>query len=155
METLKTREHITIRHAVASDEAAWRELWSQYCEFYQAEVPEEVTSTTWLRILDDSSPVNAIVAVELTGEIVGFANFVLHLHTWSPKTLCYLEDLFVSPDVRGRDIGHSLIEQLTAMGRENGWGRVYWHTNGGNLRARRLYDRFVPADDVVHYVIRL
>lgn len=150
-----TSERVMVRAATARDEAAWRALWRQYCEFYQAQVSDEVTDTTWLRILDEASPVKAIVAIEPTGEHVGFANFVLHLHTWSPKTVCYLEDLFVSPDVRGKSVGHALIERLAAIGIENGWGQVYWHTNADNLRARRLYDRFIPADDLVHYVIKL
>jgi len=41
------------------------------------------------------------------------------------------------------------------LGRENGWGRVYWHTYADNERARRLYDRFVLADTLVHYAIQL
>ena len=38
-----------IRAALPSDEAAWRRLWTGYCGFYDARIPEEVTRRTWLR----------------------------------------------------------------------------------------------------------
>jgi hypothetical protein len=52
----------TIRAALPSDEAAWRELWAGYCDFYQAGLPEETTSRTWKRILDPDAQVMCIVA---------------------------------------------------------------------------------------------
>ncbi len=146
---------VTIRAAEARDEMAWRELWSDYCAFYEVVVPEAATAETWRRILDATSPVKALVAEETDGTLLGFANYVLHPHTWTEKTLCYLEDLFVAREARGKSIGYALIERLVAMGRENNWDRVYWHTNAENATARRLYDRFTPADDTVRYVIRL
>ncbi len=148
-------EAVTIRPAEAHDEVAWRQLWSGYCAFNAVSLPEEATATTWQRILDGTSPVNALVASEATGALLGFANYVLHPHTWSARTLCYLEDLFVAPEARGKGVGHALIARLVAMGHENGWGRVYWHTHADNDRARRLYDRFTPADNLVHYVVQL
>ena len=80
---------------------------------------------------------------------------MIHPHTWSAKNLCYLEDLFVNAEARGRGAGHALIERLIAMGRERGWKRVYWHTNAENETARRLYDRFTPPDNYVRYTISL
>jgi GNAT superfamily N-acetyltransferase len=147
---------LKIRAAEDGDYPAWREMWAGYCEFYQTAVPEDVTETTWARILDPESSVHGIVAVDNeTGNVLGFANYVLHLHTWSPRTLCYLEDLYVRPEARGRDIGHSLIDYLVARGKEQDWNRVYWHTDSENHVARRLYDRFVPADPYVRYTISL
>jgi GNAT superfamily N-acetyltransferase len=87
--------------------------------------------------------------------MVAFAHVVLHPHTWSPKTLCYLEDLFVTPSYRGRDVGHSLIDFLWRLAEDEGWGRLYWHTETTNAAARRLYDRFKPADGYVRYTIKL
>ena len=146
---------ITIRAIEAADEGMWRLLWKDYCDFYQTVVAESVTASTWRRILNADAPVYALIALDESGKAVGFANYVLHPHTWSDQTLCYLEDLFVSVEARGSNIGHSLIERLIEQGREHGWKRVYWHTNADNARARRLYDRFNPADDVVRYVVTL
>lgn len=148
-------EGVTVRPAEARDEVSWRQLWSGFCAFNEVFIPEDVTATTWQRILEATSPVCALVASDEAGSLVGFANYVLHPHTWSPRTVCYLEDLFVAPEARGKKVGHALVERLIAVGRENGWGRVYWHTHADNERARLFYDRFAPADDLVHYAIQL
>jgi len=144
----------TIRSALPSDEAAWRRLWRGYCDFYGvANMPDEVTSRTWKRILDPDSAVMCIVA-EVDGQVYGFANCVVHENTWETQPVCYLEDLFVTPPARGHGIGRALIEWLRNSMRAEGWARLYWHTREGNAQARRLYDQFAEADDFVRYVIR-
>lgn len=146
---------VRTRFIIATDEAAWRAMWADYCAFYEQSLPDAVTANLWARIQEDDSPINAMIAESGDGTPLGFANYVLHPHTWSDKTLCYLEDLFVRPEARGKGVGHALIESLIALGRERGWKRVYWHTNTENTTARRLYDRFAPADAYVRYTVSL
>lgn len=148
-------DSVTVRPVQAGDEAAWREMWAQYCVFYEQTLPPSVTTSLWARIRDSTNSVHTIVAEDEQGNLLGFANYVLHPHTWSDNTLCYLEDLFVRPEARGRSIGHALIEHLVAIGKAQNWGRVYWHTETGNTAARRLYDRFNTADDFVRYTVSL
>lgn len=143
----------TIRAALPSDETAWRQLWRGYCDFYKAQLPEEVTNRTWKRILDPDSAVMCVVA-ELDGQVYGFANCVVHENTWETQAVCYLEDLFVTPAARGRGIGTALLEWLRNAMRAEAWARLYWVTKADNVQARRLYDRFTQADDFVRYVIR-
>ena len=139
-----------IRDPGPADEPVWRRLWAGYIAFYEAEVPEAVTAVTWARILDPASPMFARLA-ERDGDVVGFANAVLHEATWTLAPSCYLEDLFVDPAVRGGGVGHALIQDLVEQGRARGWARIYWHTRGDNAVARRLYDRFVEVDPFVRY----
>ena len=141
-----------IRAALPSDETVWRELWRGYCNFYRVQMPEEVTSRTWKRILDPDSQIMCLVA-EVEGQVYGFANCVVHENTWETQAVCYLEDLFVTPAARGRGIARSLLEWLRNAMRAEGWARVYWMTRGDNARARRLYDQFTQADDFVRYVM--
>ena len=84
------------------------------------------------------------------GHVVGFAVCVLHEGTWTLDPICYLEDLFIEPNFRGRGAARRLIEDLIVQAREKNWSRVYWHTRTDNP-ARRLYDEFVKADDFVRY----
>ncbi len=142
-----------IRSALPSDEAAWRELWQGYCDFYEAALPREVTDRTWRRILDPESAVMCVVA-EVDGRVVGFANCVVHENTWETQAICYLEDLYVSPQARGLGIGRALLEWLRNAMRAEGWARLYWMTRRDNVQARRLYDQFAEADDFVRYVVR-
>lgn len=153
MNNLET-ESMAIRAATREDESRWRELWAGYNAFYEEDVPEAVTQSTWRRILNPAVPVLGRVA-ELDGRVVGFSNSVLHESTWEAAPICYLEDLFVDPAVRGHGVGRLLLQDLVVLARQNGWPKLYWHTRGNNVTARRLYDSFNPADDFVRYVVRL
>jgi GNAT superfamily N-acetyltransferase len=66
---------------------------------------------------------------------------VLHASTWSRRPYCYLEDLFVAPVGRGHDLGRALLEEAKRASEERGAGRLYWHTQQYNGRARSLYDQ--------------
>ena len=140
---------VVIREAEASDEGAWRRLWSGYVDHLDATVPNEVTAHTWARILDPASPVFCRLAVA-DGRIVGFAVCLLHEGSWALTPHCYLEDLFVAPESRGRGAGRALIEDIRALARAKGWNRLYWHTREDNP-ARRLYDGFAEASGMVVY----
>jgi len=144
---------VIVRPALPADESAWRALWAGYCAFYQATVSDAVTNRTWSRILDPDASVLCIVA-ELRGQVVGFANCVVHENTWELQAVCYLEDLFVSPGVRGQGAGKALIDWLRNAMRAEGWARLYWMTHRENAIARELYDQFTPADDFVRYVVK-
>jgi GNAT superfamily N-acetyltransferase len=141
---------LAIRDPRPADEADWRRLWSGYCAFYETEVPEAVTAATWGRLLVPGSPLFGRIA-EWDGQVAGFAVSVLHEGSWTIRPCCYLEDLFVDPDFRGRGIARALIEDLLQLCRREGWSRLYWHTRDSNREARRLYDRFAKADDFVRY----
>jgi len=143
----------TIRAALPSDEAVWRDLWQGYLSFYRAQLDDEVTRRTWKRILDPDSQIMCVVA-EVEGRVVGFANCVVHEHTWETQAVCYLSDLFVAPQARDRGVGSALIEWLRNAMRAEGWARIYWVTRADNAQARRVYDRFAQVDDFVRYVIR-
>ena len=136
------------------DEAAWRRLWSGYLTFYNEDVPEAVTAETWARILDPGVPMFGRLA-EQNRTITGFTVSMLHPSTWTHDLNCYLEDLFVDPNARGRGVGRALIDDLLTLARKKGWSRLYWHTNAGNETSRRLYDRYIKADDFVRYRIVL
>jgi len=138
-----------IRDPSQMDEAAWRRLWSGYNAFYEASVPEQVTDRTWQRILDPASPIFARLA-EDDGDVIGFSICVLHEGTWAASPVCYLEDLFIDPDCRGRGAGRLLIRDVVDRARAQRWSRLYWHTRSDNP-ARRLYDEFAKADDFVRY----
>src|ERR1700759_4464214 len=103
---------VTIRRAVARDGARWRELFDGYCRFYERTPSEPLTRHTWARILDDTSPVHAIVADDPEAGVIGIANYVLHEHTLGLSPACYLGDLFVDPARRGAGVGEQLIRWL-------------------------------------------
>ena len=134
-------------------EGQWHDLWKQYLDFYDAEIPDAVTRHTWQRMLDDELVIG-LAAVSPTG-LVGFAITILHEATWSIGRTSYLEDLFVGADERGRGTGRKLIDEVIRRARAEGCVSVYWHTRASNVVARRLYDSFCAADDFVRYRLSL
>ncbi len=140
-----------IRDADAQD---WRRLWAGYNDFYETAVPTEVTEHTLRRLLDPASSLIGRIA-EMDGRIAGFSVSVLHDSSWTTSPTCYLEDLFVDPEFIGGGVGRALIQDLIDLGRMRGWSQLYWVTRANNERARRLYDKFVQADDFVRYRLML
>jgi len=143
-----------VRPTIAADYEAWLPMWQAYCRFYAVDVSAEVTDCTWRRIVARDSPVGGLMAVEaLTGAALGFANYLVHPHTWSERAACYLEDLFVCAERRGAGVGRALIDTLLGLGKDHGGSYLYWMTQEQNIVARRLYDRFTRRDDFVRYVV--
>jgi GNAT superfamily N-acetyltransferase len=140
---------VLIRDVAPSDRDAWFRLWAGYNAFYETEVAAAVSERTWQRMLDANVPLFGRVA-EVEGRVAGFSLCVLHEGTWVDAPVCYLEDLFVDPALRGQGLGRRLIEDLVALARTRGWSRLYWHTRADNP-ARKLYDEFTTADDFVRY----
>ena len=152
--TTNDAARVVLRDPAPPDEPAWRALWSAYNDFYETKVTEPVTAATWRRMLDPQVPMLGRLA-ERAGVVCGFSICVLHEGTWTTDPICYLEDLFVDPSVRGGGIGRALVQDALDRAQANGWSRLYWHTRAGNAAARRVYDRFVSADDFVRYRVIL
>ena len=145
-----------IREPVATDYPHWRPLWQGYLEFYESTLDERITATLWRRILDPAHEIQARVAALADGELAGLVHFFPHSHTWYEHPVCYLNDLFVSPEIRGGGLGAALIDAVVAEARRHGWAEVYWHTQHHNATARGLYDKLTGGTDgFVNYTIKL
>lgn len=144
---------LTIRPLEARDRAVWDGMWAGYLAFYKTELWPEVSEDTFQRIL--SGALIGIIAVGEDGTALGFAHALLHQGTWSPKLLCYLEDLYVREEARGRGVGRALIEALADRGRKEGWLRLYWQTARDNETAQALYDKLAERTDWLRYDLDL
>jgi ribosomal protein S18 acetylase RimI-like enzyme len=60
---------------------------------------------------------------------------------WSEGLDCYLEELYVVPDRRGRGLGRALLEAAIALAREEGAVRMDLGTSEDDVAARALYER--------------
>ena len=143
----------TIRDAQPNDEAAWRGLWQAYLAFYETVLAPAITDYTWTRLMSPTSALKARLAVD-GARVLGFAIHQHHASTWVMGDDCYLEDLFIDETLRGGGIGRALIVDLQNLARARGWQRLYWNTDEGNTRARKLYDSIVPSDGHIRYRIK-
>ena len=142
---------LIIRPLTAADEPGWRRLWADYLAFYQTERPEAVYAASFARMLGaDPQDYNGLIAVA-GGTPVGLAHYLFHRHGWSIANVCYLQDLYADPAVRGRGVGRALIEAVYAAADAAGAPGVYWMTQDFNAAARRLYDRIGVKSPFIKY----
>ena len=139
-----------IRRVAKRDESRWRELWAGYIAFYRGTVTEEATAALWASLLADEDEVRGYVADRGEGP-VGLVHYVFHRSTWSTQPICYLQDLYVDPEVRGAGVGRALIEHVYGVAEAAGSAKVHWLTRHDNAVARRLYDRIATETGFVQY----
>ena len=134
---------LAVRPVTRADYDQWLPLWEGYNAFYKrvgpAAVPMDVTQTTWARFFDGYEPMHALVA-EDGGKLVGLTHYLFHRNTVMLGPVCYLQDLFTDPALRGKGVGKALIEGVYEKAKAAGSTRVYWHTHETNTTAMRLYD---------------
>lgn len=145
---------LEIRAIRRGDYGAWRPLWDGYNAFYgrsgATALPEEITQATWERFFDAAEPVHALVA-ESDGSLVGLTHYLYHRSTTRLRDVCYLQDLFTAPGLRGRGIGRRLIEGVYDRARAAGCSRVYWQTQATNEPGRALYDKVARHQGFIVY----
>lgn len=145
---------LLIRPVGADDLAQWRPLWDGYNAFYgrsgPTALPDPITRTTWARFRDAGEPVHALVA-ERDGRLLGLVHYLFHRSTTLIGPTCYLQDLFTTPESRGRGVGRALIEAVYDRARAAGAERVYWHTHESNRTARQLYDAVAEMPGFILY----
>lgn len=135
----------------AGDFADWLPLWQGYLTFYKTTVPEETTRLTFARLTGGGEPMGGFIARDPAGRAVGMVHWILHRSCWTTGDYCYLQDLFVAPDVRNGGIGRRLIEAVYAEARGRACSRVWWLTHETNLDAMKLYDKIADRSGFVQY----
>ncbi|MCI2424091.1 GNAT family N-acetyltransferase [Saccharopolyspora sp. K220] len=145
---------ISVAKLLPSDRPTWEELFRGYIDFYRRTEPDEMYERAWQEF-QVGTRLHALGA-RLDGRLVGITHFLTHGSTSAPDNdLCYLQDLFTAPDVRGMGVGRALIEAVTDWARHRGCYRVYWNTQESNQTARHLYDKVASYNGFIKYQIDL
>ena len=144
--------HVEVSAPTQEHEAGWRSLWEQYCD---GAIAADVSDATWQRLLDPASAIGGLVALR-AGEVIGFANYVVHEGTWETKPICYIEDVFVSKLHRGRGslVARAMADSLVQRVHAGEWSRLWGITAADNLVAQRLYSGFSSGQPYMRYVLR-
>ena len=59
---------------------------------------------------------------------------------WTTALDCYLEELYVAPDRRGRGLGRALMNAALELAREKGADQIVLGTSEDDVAARALYE---------------
>ena len=145
---------LTIRAIEEKDKDQWLKLWAGYLEFYKSTISPEQTELTWKRLINNEQKMFGFVAESEEG-VIGFTHCLFRPSTWTETDYCYLEDLFVDPNIRGKGIGRALMNKVFGLAKEKNSKRVYWTTQEFNKTARVLYDSITPVSEFVQYRLKI
>ena len=145
---------LTIRAIEEKDKDQWLKLWAGYLEFYKSTISSEQTELTWKRLINNELKMFGFVAESEEG-VIGFTHCLFRPSTWTETDYCYLEDLFVDPNIRGKGVGRALMNKVFELAKEKKSKRVYWTTQEFNQTARVLYDSITPVSEFVQYRLPL
>lgn len=115
-------------------------LIADYQRFYRVEPDETRNRIHFGRLATAPSQGAQWVALDVTGQGVGFVTAYRVLSSTLAVERCLLNDLYVVPAVRGQGIGRQLIVHCAAWAVAEGYNGVYWRTAEDNHTAQRLYD---------------
>lgn len=116
--TRKQRDHVVVHAAEPADADAWTRmrllLWPHHAADWHAEEVAAFFAGTL------SAPLAVLLAIESSGEAVGFAELNIRPYAEGCDTerVAYLEGWYVEPHARRRGIGAALIRA------SEGWGRA-------------------------------
>lgn len=79
-----------------------------------------------------------LIVAETEDRIVGYATCLLQFSPWAGRDYLFLDDLYVSDEVRGLGIGTLLMREVGALALEGGMD-VRWHVETDNRSAQRFY----------------
>ncbi len=141
---------LIIRAIEEKDKDQWLKIWAGYLEFYKSTISSEQTELSWKRLVNNEQKMFGFVAESEEG-VIGFTHCLFRPSTWTETDYCYLEDLFVDPNIRGKGVGRALMEKVIELAKEKNSKRVYWTTQEFNKTARVLYDSITPVSEFVQY----
>ncbi len=113
------------------------------------------TEAMLARHLFGDRPVAEAIVAEFDGAPVGFALFFHSFSTFLGKPGLYLEDLFVTPSLRGKGIGRALLRRVSKLALERDCGRVEWAVLDWNEPAIKFYEKIGAAPMVEWSTYRL
>lgn len=131
---------MTIRPATIDDCTQILAFITELAIYEKAEHEVESTEQDIARTLFGEGATAHCIMCEYDGSPAGFAVFFYNYSTWQGKNGLYLEDLYVSPDYRGKGLGKALLKSLAKHAVENDCGRFEWSVLDWNTPAIEFYE---------------
>jgi GNAT superfamily N-acetyltransferase len=137
---------INIRRAVKEDCTRIMELIQELADYEKA--PEEVTVT--LAHFQESgfgpNPVWWAFVAEVDGRVEGFALYYIRYSTWKGQRM-YLEDILVTEQMRGKQLGKLLFDRLIVEAKEKNLKGMVWQVLEWNEPAINFYKKYNASFD--------
>jgi GNAT superfamily N-acetyltransferase len=128
-----------VRPAVRADGPVICRLIRELAAYENALDEVEVTEAGLDAVLFGPEPTVFAHVAEYRGVVAGFALWFVNFSTWTGRHGIHLEDLFVSPAVRGAGLGRALLAELAGICVDRGYGRLEWVVLDWNAPALGFY----------------
>ena len=134
-----------IRFAQPGDGAGIFRLIHELAEFEKLESQVTGSAAELENDLFGDSPACRALVVSEEDEIVAYALFFGTYSSFRTQPGIYLEDLYVTPRLRGKGIGKKLLGKLAEITVERGGGRLEWSVLDWNQPAIDFYESMNAA----------
>lgn len=138
--------NIKIRRAVKEDCERILDLVKELARYERA--PQEVTVTLehFTHSGFGSRPVWWAFVAEVDGVVQGFALYYIRFSTWKGQRM-YLEDFYVTEEMRGKGLGKLLFDQLIEEAKRRKLNGIMWQVLEWNEPAINFYKKYNAAFD--------
>jgi ribosomal protein S18 acetylase RimI-like enzyme len=148
-----TTPDVSVRQATLADLSLLVPLFDAYRQFYRFPSDREGAHRFLLERLENDE---SVVLVAFDGAAAtGFTQLYPSFSSASMARIFVLNDLFVSPEARGRGVGSALLHTAEEYGRRSGAVRLVLSTEVGNTAAQSIYERLGWKRDTAFYVYQL
>jgi len=144
---------LTIRPATREDIPTILHFVRELAIYEKAEHEMQSTSAHLERTMFCENPA-VFGLICLDGDTpVGFAVYFFNYSTWQGRHGLYLEDLYVSPECRGRGAGKALLQHLAAIAVDKDCGRFEWSVLDWNAPSIAFYESLgaKPQSEWIRY----
>jgi GNAT superfamily N-acetyltransferase len=146
---IQTRiEDFFIRDANKTDCGLILSFIKELAEYEKLLHEVQATEEILHRSLFSSQPYARVIIGEFQGQPVGYALFFNNFSTFTGRPGIYLEDLYVTPLMRGKGFGKSLLAYLAKLAQEENYTRVEWSVLDWNEPSIQFYRSIgaIPMD---------
>ncbi|MDQ3552230.1 MAG: GNAT family N-acetyltransferase [Bacteroidota bacterium] len=137
---------IKIRKAVKEDCSRILELVKQLAAFERAQKEVSVSLEHFELSGFGYKPIWWAFVVEVDGEVQGFALYYIRFSTWKGQRM-YLEDFYVTDDMRRKGLGKLLFEKLIQEAKRRKLNGIQWQVLEWNESAINFYKKYKTAFD--------
>jgi GNAT superfamily N-acetyltransferase len=130
---------VTIRPATSADVGVIHRFIVELATYEREPDAVHATPELLTAALFGGDGVAECLIAELDGSAAGFALFYRTFSTWEGRPGIWLEDLYVSPDIRRGGVGGALLRELAAITVARGYSRLEWNALDWNAPALDFY----------------
>lgn len=104
------------------------------------------------KAMETPEPDSAIfIAEDETGKRAGFLHLKTQIDHFNGSKTVYISDVAVDSSFEGQGVGRVLLDKAEAWAREQGCSLLTLYVFSNNSRARKIYEKFGFAEEVIKY----